>query len=150
MSERGQTIHDYLLGVVLVLLTVAVTIGILGSAFEPFFDPVDNEDQIMADNLADELIELNQTQFSERTIDLDGLEAVLDDEDAFDRVKQRAGLPSYQQANVTIQQSGETLNSYDGVSDPGDEPAAQSVRFVRNVHTDGDCNDGCLLIVRVW
>ena len=154
MTRRGQTIHDYLLGVVLVLLTIAVTIGIVGSAFEPFFDPVDNEDQIMADNLADELIELNQTHFGERTIvyenpdtDEQGFRNTLQTGD-LDRLTERAGLPPHKSANVSIQYGGETR--FLAGDDPGDEATVQSYRIVRGVTPDGDCGDGCRLVVRVW
>lgn len=149
MTRRAQTVHDYLLGVVLVILTIGVAIGLLGSAYEPFYDPVNNEDETMAENLGDEVVEANTTMWGERTVNVSGLVAHLDDN--FQTVRHRAGIPDWKDANVTIRHDREVLASA-GEAMTG-EPEAREIRFVRGVEADGpyeDCQEGCRIVIRVW
>jgi hypothetical protein len=147
MTERAQTVHDYLLGIVIVLLTVGVALGIVGNAYAPFFDPVDNEEQTMAENLADEAIEVNQTMWGEQTVALANLNETL--EDNFGRLKDWAGIPDWKRANVTIfDENRDIVRS--GGANPTDEPAGSQSRVIMSVESDDPCHEGCRMVVRVW
>lgn len=151
MTRRAQTIHDYLLGIVLIVLTIGVAIGLLGSAYEPFFDPVSNEEQNMADNLGDELVDVHSTTWGDRTVDLGALDASISDEDALEDLRLRAGIPEWKSVNVTIQHDREVIVS--GGDAMTGEPDARSVRSIRSIQIDGQygaCSDGCRIVVRVW
>ncbi len=143
MTERGQTIHDYLLGIVIVILTVGTAIGVLGLAYDPFFDPVDNEDQNLANNIAEEVLEMGATEHGGQTVSIAAINQSLENTAADDFGTQ------WRQWNVTI----ETPEG-DQVTAAGDTPEgeadARSVRMVRAIESDIDCGNGCQLIVRVW
>lgn len=145
MTDRGQTIHDYLIGVVIVILTIGVAIGLLGAAYDPFFDPVDTEDRTLADTLADEVVTATQTASGERTVSYAKTSEVLADD--FDRLTAQAGFPDWRQANVTVEDAtGETVVTAGDARE--DEAEAVSIRLVKSV--ESECAGGCRIIVRVW
>lgn len=149
MTRRAQTVHDYLLGVVLVILTIGVAIGLVGSAYEPFFDPVNNEEDTMAETLGDEVVEANTTMWGERTVDVASLVDLLNDD--FQTVRQRAGIPDWKDANVTIRHDREVLAT--AGEEVHGEPDAREIRVIRGVQADGpyeDCQEGCRVVIRVW
>lgn len=150
--NRAQTVHDYLLGIVVVILTIGVAIGILGGAYDPFFDPVDHEDETLADNLADAVIEAETTMWGDRLVHLVGLEATLADDDAFDDLRHGAGLPEFKHAHVrVIDEDNEVVevdgNELVGGDEATDDPAAIRVRSIHSV--EDTCEEGCRLVVEV-
>lgn len=152
MNQRAQTVHDYMLGIVLVLLAITVSIGLLGNAYEPFFDPVDTEDEVMADALADEVVTVNSTVNDARTVHLEALETTLDDQAKFDRLVDRAGLPGWKDAQVRIEDRNDEEFVAGAGSDIEGEPSARSIRHISAVgvgESDLDCTDGCRIIVEV-
>jgi len=143
MTDRGQTVHDYLLGVVIVILTVGTAIGVLGLAYDPFFDPVDNEDQNLANNIGEEILEAGTSAQGEKTISIDAINESLQDasDDEFGT--------QWRQWNITIETlDGEIITS--AGDSPEGEADARSVRIINSVEQTSDCADGCQLIVRIW
>ncbi len=143
MTERGQTVHDYLLGVVIVILTVGTAIGVLGLAYDPFFDPVDSEDQNLANNIAEDVLEMGATGQGTQTVSIGAIDnelAGISDDDFGTQ---------WRQWNVTIETpDGDQIVS---AGDPTDgEADTRSVRMIQAVESEYDCGDGCQLIVRVW
>ena len=145
MSQRAQTVHDYMLGIVLVLLVITVAIGILGNAYEPFFDPVDNEDEVMANSLVDEIVELNQTTMSGQQVDYDALSVTLANN--LESVALGAGISDadIRHLRVTILSDGDVIGEYG--DDPVAEPSATASRMIHSA--SGECTDGCQLVVEV-
>jgi hypothetical protein len=157
MSDRGQTAHDYLLGMVLVLLTVAAVFAFFPEVFVPFEDPVETEEQHMAGRLADEVVEVNRTVREERTVNVTGLEWTLRDPDAFHRLTERSGIPEWKQVNVAIRGRDGKVLATSTTSDPGSvfrsessSPAATRVRTIMAHNRSSECADSCQVVVRVW
>lgn len=157
MPDRGQTAHDYLLGMVLVLLTVAAVFAFFPEVFVPFEDSVDTGDEHMATRLADEVVGVNSTAGEERTVNVTGLERTLRDTGAFGRLAERSGIPEWKQVNVTVQGSGGTVLAASTTSGPGSVfrpetsgPAASRVRTILAHNRSSECADGCQVVVRVW
>lgn len=157
MDERGQTLQDYLLGISLLLLTVAGVFGFFPEVFVPFQETVGAEDRLMADRLADEVVEVNATVEEERTVNLTALNRTLTDPDGLGRLKNRSGIPAWMPVNVTVQdedgtllirgESGEAGTVY---RDDGSEAVATRVRTIQAQNRSSPCADSCQVVVRVW
>ncbi len=149
MTDRGQTVYDYLLGVILVLVTIVVVLSLFPQVFGPFVDPVSSDRDEMGERIAMSVIETNGTTGGERTLDLDS-DAF--DDDYIDSVRSKSGVPEFQPVNVTLQTPDETLESGGNVRPPG-TTTATTTRIV-TVSPDSsladECNPGCYLTVRVW
>lgn len=144
MNERGQTAYDYLLGVVLLLVTIVAVLALFPQLFGPFVDPVSTDQQKMADSLSAELIETNSTLDKERTLALNTI-----DDSYVDQLKNRTGVPENRNVNITVQDGPGDVIEQGGDRRFGVDPAATTVRQIRLAET-GDCRDGCQLVVRVW
>lgn len=155
MTDRGQTIHDYLLGIVVVLLTVAGVFAFFPDVFTPFQDPVGTDDQHMAEELADELLESQVTTGGDRTINLTHLGGTLGNATAMGALLNRSGVPDWKNLNVTVQsRAGVLLRSKtSGVGSvyrpEASDPPATTTRIVQG-RGNGPCTESCQLIVRVW
>ena len=157
MNDRGQTLHDYLLGITLVLLTVAAVFAFFPDVFEPFDRPVDEEDSYMADRLSEEVVAENAVVGSDRTVDLDALNRSLRDPSTFRRLTNRSAIPSWKQVNVTVRaRDGEVLVAGESavvgsVYREGDTgPTATRVRTIQAHNRSSQCAMGCQVVVRVW
>lgn len=157
MTDRGQTIHDYLLGIVLVLLTIAGVFAFFPDVFVPFQEPVESEDRQMATELAAELVEVNSTTQGEQTINVTGLEQTMEDPDALGGLINQSGIPGWKQVNVTVQNEtgsvligGESSETGSVFREDSSGPAATFVRTVQAQNRSHDCADGCQIVVRVW
>lgn len=143
--ERGQTAHDYLIGVTVMLLTLAGTFALVPGLFTPFQEPVAGDEQTMADRLADDLVEQHQMPRRSNTIKSGSLDTALED-DNFENTLARSGIPR-SGINVNVTVDGGNLDGGDPyTTDEG--AAATSIRIVR-FDTDV-CDPACRLIVRVW
>lgn len=152
MTHRGQTTNDYLIGIVLLLLTITVVFGFFPSMFAPFEEPVGSDEETMAANLGTELVSNTTQPGTEQTVNLTRVHEIIDSEP--EALGNRSGVPGWKRWNVTVVDSNGQVVS-DGTNDVvgGDDwngsPAATTVRFV--VAGDAtDCEDGCRLVVRVW
>lgn len=154
MSERGQTAYDYLLGIVLLLVTIITVLSLFPQVFGPFVDPVATDREKMADRVAAEIIETNATMDGERTLDIEALDTGDVNEGYLDQLVDRSGVGDHRELYVEIQTGpGERIGDI-GKEPPPGEPTATTVRNIRAVAVPGepqdDCTDGCKLIVRVW
>lgn len=152
MRERGQTAYDYLLGIVLLLVTIITVLSLFPQFFGPFVDPVSTDREKTSDRVAAEVIEMNSTMDTERTLDIEGLDQTIesDEETYLQTIRERAAVDEFRNVNIVIQsgQGSETTLSI-GDQQPAGEPTATTVRNIRGVAHE-DCRDGCKLIVRVW
>lgn len=148
MNERGQTANDYLIGIIIVLVTVVAVFGFFPSIFDPFEESVGSDDRAMANNLASELIADNTAPGTQQTLNQTAFEQDLTNSET---LKQRAGIKEWRQINVTIEQTGRVIvrGGNDDNFAKATVPAATTVRIVR-IAGHSDCDDGCYLIVRVW
>ncbi|PSQ27581.1 hypothetical protein BRD09_08235 [Halobacteriales archaeon SW_10_68_16] len=156
MDDRGQTLQDYLLGILLVLLTIASVFAFFPEIFVPFGDPGDPGNQEMADELADEVVAVNATFGREGTVDTAGLNRTLRDPDGFGRLVNRSGIPDWKGVNVTVRDgdrvvfASETATVGSVYRENSSGPAATRARTIRGVNESMACADGCRVVVRVW
>jgi len=144
MTDRGQTVHDYLLGTVLVILTIGAAIGLLFGAYDPFFDPVDAEDENVANSISQYVIDEYGYGYGGQAVNITAIQETLDD-DTIDRSV--VPLGQTHQFNITVQ-DGDNIVHQVGQERSG-AAETTSVRVITAPGT-GDCSNNCLLIVRVW
>lgn len=152
-ADRGQTINDYLLGMILLLLSIALVFGYFPGIFQPFETEVSNEEEAMATNLAAELVDNSTVGESQQTVNLTVLDQTMAD---FDEDSEPAGIPEWLQWNATVLDSeGEVIeheHNNEKIQNGSvwrDDLAGSTVRFVSAVDND-DCGEGCRILVRVW
>lgn len=151
-DARGQTLQDYLFGAILVLLTVLGVFAFAPTVFSPFEEPVESENQQLADRLAVELVEETRALADSQTISFDRLNASLTG-GLSERID-AAGVRPTKRVNVTVRDpaTGRIVTASDtdgGGSVFRNDPAATAVRTIQGLRGD-PCRDGCQLIVRVW
>jgi len=155
MTDRAQTLQDYLLGISLVLLTIIGVFTFFPDVFVPFEEPVASEDREMATELADELVEANRTMRGTQTVNFTGLSGSMQ-EPILGRLVNRSGIPGWKQVNVTIMESNTVLVRGDtnGVGSvfrqDSSDPPATVVRTVQARNRTHTCAESCQLVVRVW
>lgn len=139
MNSRGQTAYDYLLGIVLLLVTIITVLSLFPQVFGPFVDSVSSDREKMADRVASDVIEQTALDGSERTVNttkLDGMD--------IEQLKAQSGVPETQSVNITVQGADVQV----GDERLGNDPSATVTRTVKT--RDSDCQAGCKLTVRVW
>jgi len=156
MTERGQTIHDYLLGIVLVLLTIAGVFAFFPEVFTPFQEPVESDEQHMSERLADEVIEVNRTMGGSQTVNYTALTETLTDGDKLNRLVNRSGIPRWKQVNITVEnQTGvvaasETNQRGSVYRLDRQNPAATTTRTIEAKSAAPACEQSCQIVVRIW
>jgi len=155
MTDRGQTLQDYLLGIVLVLLTIIGVFTFFPDVFVPFDEPVESEDREMATELADELVEANRTQRGTQTVNVTALEQSIQDP-ILGRLVTQSGIPDWKQLNVTIKESDQVIEvgAANGTGSvfrqDSSDPPATVIRTVQAQNRTHACAQSCQLVVRVW
>ena len=153
-TGRAQTTNDYLLGIVLVLLTIAAVFAFFPGLFQPFEEPTSSDEETMVDNLADQIVATNASVDGERTVYSESfvsyLSTVDSDEQKREQFGAEAGLQTWMRWNASIQEPGEEpILEYGDSRDTHDGPTANAVRFIKLDGHD-NCHSGCQLVVRVW
>lgn len=143
-TDRGQTTQDFAVGIGLFLLVIVFVVTFLPSVLAPFGGIDDTERTSQAERVAIEVVEDTSTDPFQRTLDRDDLDEVLgslDDPTNF-------GLAEHRSVNITLESlDGEQVKEGGGAHYSG-ESAGTWTRIVTT--TDGDCVEGCRLIIRVW
>jgi len=156
MTDRGQTIHDYLLGVVLVLLTILGVFTFFPDVFTPFEESVQTDEQQMSEELATELIRANQTLRDSQTVNYTALTETINDGDRLGTLTNRSGIPRWKQVNVTVVNrtgvvaAAETSRRGSAYTVDDGDPAATTTRTIEVRPAVPACDGGCRLVVRVW
>jgi len=158
MADRGQTAHDYLIGVSIMLVTLFGIFAFVPGIFQPFQEPIGTDEEAMADRVGDHLVTDHAVAGARNTLDGDALKTTLTDDSAFLDLLQRAGVPAdRRQVNVTVSQAdGTRVDTGATWSRPSDEHvyfvnqsvSATTIRVVQ--FQDGRCDPVCRIIVRVW
>lgn len=158
--ERGQTQQDFLIGIILLILTMVGVFALVPGIFHPFQDPVQANEQDKADRLAEMLIENTSVDgtgtllYRSNVSDSWGLDNATAD-GAFGTLLEDAGISpgTTPLVNVTVKNGTNTLfwsEGYAATSYQLNEGAAgTTVRVVRFVDDDS-CDPICRLVVRVW
>ncbi|MFC7073650.1 hypothetical protein ACFQJ7_15375 [Halovenus rubra] len=151
MSERAQTVNDYLLGITIFLVSIILVFGYFPNVFMPFEEEVGNDESVMAENIAAELVENSSVAEAERTVEFAALNRSMD---SLANDATQVGIPDWLRWNATVRNgTGMVVESASERLQNGsvwrDKTAATTIRFVR-IEQPGVCDDGCRLIVRVW
>lgn len=146
MTNRGQTPSDYLIGISLVLVTILGIFAFVPTVFDPFEPTLGPEEQVMADRLADDLVENHTAVPTEQTVNLTALNETLEDD--FEATRDASGLPDWKQVNVSVRATTRQVTATGDNFVQGSGSAGTSIRTITS-HEDV-CNDSCQLVVRVW
>lgn len=154
MTDRGQTANDYLIGIIIVLVTIFAVFGFFPSIFTPFEEPVTSDEETMADNLANTVIDTHRTMNGERTLNFTQLETNITTTANLETIKEQSGIPDWKQINVTVRTGPTETPIMQGGDTTGNAVTATTVRNIRaQDSTSGslgeNCGDGCKLVVRV-
>ena len=169
-DDRGQTVQDYLLGVVVMFLAVVFVFGYLPSMFDAYDSPTDTLRSDQADRAAEYLVSNysvgdrpNVLKYREpgginRTLSRDGGMAAGREQTALNTSTDRRLRPNVNVilVNSTVLTSRDDLIPLTDGGVPyayGDEyngqPAERSVRVVQ-LNGSSQCSPTCWLVVRVW
>lgn len=149
---RGQTLHDYTVGISLFVLTLSTVLAGLFGFVGPLSTEVGSEEVSQSERVATTVVQNLST--GQRPNELDSGELVATLARSEDDLRTRWGIPQSARLNVTLT----TLNGSRIVSDGGSKLTAGSP-YQRNVAAstarvvtldDGPCRPGCRLVVRAW
>mgnify|MGYP000424578282 CR=1 FL=1 len=169
-DERGQTLQDYVIGVVIVLLATFFVIAYLPNVFASYDSPTDGIRSDQADRVAEHIITNYSVEDKTHVLRYNGsggLHSRLSTEAGMNTLRERASLntstdrriPPHVQVflvNASTLSSrdtltpavhnGETLSYGDSYRD---QAAARSIRVV-TMDDKTVCDPNCWLVVRVW
>lgn len=160
MTERGQTQQDYLIGIIILILTLISVFALIPGIFEPFQNPVQAQEQDEADRLADTLltnasVDGGTLVYRSNTSGKWGLDNATEGA-AFETLLAKAGISSARSGtlvNVTVQHGQNELFWSEGPATSSyrvnEGAAATTVRIIRFADDDS-CDPACRLVVRVW
>ena len=153
-QERGQTLIDYVAGISVFFITLALVLTLLPSFVNPYQSDVAGEDTAQAERISQQLVGNLSIQGEPNRLDLTSFRNMLALSGS--ALNDRYGVPDHKNINVTvrtmngttwIEAGGDNLTSkvtYDGQS------AATRVRIVRFDGGTANCDPACRLLVRVW
>ncbi|WP_459193393.1 DUF7287 family protein [Halosimplex sp. J119] len=151
-ADRGQTLHDYTIGISLFIITLSTVLAGLFGFVGPLSTGVGSEEISQSDRVATTLVQNLSTGRQPNELDADLLENTLTGSES--ALRTRWGIQQTAQFNVTLT----TLNGSRIVSHDGSKLAV-GARYrgnaagstARIVTLDsGACRPGCRLAVRAW
>lgn len=154
-EKRAQTLHDYVAGVSVFVLTVAVVLGLLPTVVAPFQANDESVTATQATRVAGQAVGNLSVDGVPNTLSAQNLSAMLAEDE--DGLRERFGVPEERHVNVTVTalNGSRILTNASGVPatagvTAANEDTSDAARIV-GVNADGwDCTPGCRLLVRVW
>ncbi len=155
-ADRGQTLHDYVAGISVFIVTITVVLGLLPGVLAPYQADGNVADTTRADRISDRLVSNLSTASAPNIIDSEEISTVLDKSNA--ELQTRFGLEEYQNVNVSVKTlngsafvvdpfTGGSLTA--GANDAGNSNSA-SARIISLSDPPSNCRPACRLIVKVW
>ncbi|QLH80610.1 DUF7287 family protein [Halosimplex pelagicum] len=152
-ADRGQTLHDYTVGISLFIITVStVLVGLFGFV-GPLSTGVGSEEVSQSERISTALVQNLSTGRQPNELRADLLETALSRSET--QLRTRWGLERSTQFNVTFT----TLNGSRIVTDGGGTKLAAGSNYGGNAagstarivqFDDGTCRPACRLTVRTW
>lgn len=151
-ADRGQTLHDYTIGISLFIITLSTVVAGLFGFIGPLSTGVGSEEISQTDRVATTLVQNLSTGRQPNELDADLLENTLARSES--ALRTRWGLQQTAQFNVSLT----TLNGSRIVA-PGGTKLAAGPRYQGNAAgstarivtlDSGACRPGCRLAVRAW
>ncbi|MFB6311712.1 MAG: hypothetical protein ABEH64_11110 [Salinirussus sp.] len=145
--DRGQTLHDYVAGISVFVLTIGVVLGLLPGVIAPFSGDGTAVDASTATRITGQIVGNHSVADTETTLNESALGDVfaLDEED----LRSRYGLGPEQHVNLTLTGlDGTPLHDTAGATAAGEDTSSAS--RVIELQPPGTCSPACRLTVRVW
>jgi len=154
-DERGQTLHDYVAGISVFILTVTLVIGLLPSVVAPYQGTGNVADATKTDRISDRLVSNLSTASAPNVLNIDLLSNVTNKTN--EQLQVRYGLSDHQNVNLSVTSLNGSAIVRNGSGDPlaagantvGNDPTS-SARVIALSERRPHCQTGCRLIVRVW
>lgn len=155
MDARGQTLHDYVAGISVFVLTVAVVLGLLPSVVAPFNADTGAAESTVAERIGEQVVANLSLSGAPNTLESDNVTSLFAKDEA--GLRARFGLRDVHHVNLTLT----NLNGSTILVDPGGTPqtagasaatedVSSAARIVRLDEPGFDCRPACRLLVRVW
>jgi hypothetical protein len=155
MDDRGQTLHDYVAGISVFILTVAVVLGLLPSVVAPFQGDGQAIETSQASRIGDYTVSNLSATTAPNVLDADNLTSVMAMNEP--ALRDRYGLPEYRHVNLSLltPNGSRTLVGPGGTTLRAGAPAAPedvrtAARIVQVSEPGFGCKPACRLVVRVW
>lgn len=153
MNQRGQTLHDFAIGVSVFLITLSVVLTMIPGIFTPFSASTQSQHSVIADRVASGVLDDLSEDGTRNRLDTAGTDAFFDDAstpvDATD-LRNRYGLERTANVNVELITGEESF----AVGDDYEGRAVASTQRVVTMDGTGSggwsCSPSCRIIVRVW
>lgn len=152
LGIRGQTLHDYTVGISLFVLTVAAALTVMFGFLDPLSAGVTTEDVSQSERVSEAIVGNHSTERQPNELRTERLATTLGQSPA--ALKVRWGVENSTNLNVSV----ETLNGSRIAGPPGTSLAAGSSHAGRETATaarvvefdESVCDPACRLVVRVW
>lgn len=152
---RAQTLHDYVAGISVFVLTVALVLGLLPTVVAPFQSDGEAVTATQATRVAGQVVGNLSVESVPNTLSAENFSALLATNAT--ELRDRYGLPEGRYVNLTVTalNGSQILTNATGTpatagATAANEEASDAARVIR-VNADGwDCIPGCRLLVRVW
>lgn len=162
IRQRGQTPHDFALGIGIFILTVAFTLAFVPASLSfADADPGATE-TTLADRSAVAIIGNLSTGARQNEINATATAEYFDTVENESELQNRLDLPETVSINATVRSlddavvlqvdnsTGHSIRLDAGRSYPETQPAAETSRVVTMTGDVGMCSPGCQLVVRIW
>jgi len=154
-DERGQTLHDYVAGISVFILTITVVIGLLPGLLAPYQAGGNAADATAVKRISDQLVSNLSTASAPNVLDNALLSDIMAKNDT--QLQERYGLANYTNVNlsvVTLNASAYVRNETGmpltgGAGWYGNDPTS-TARIISMGDPSSDCKPACRLVVRVW
>jgi hypothetical protein len=154
-GRRGQTLHDYIAGISVFVLTITAVLGLLPAVTAPYDAGGNAADVTIAERIGDRVVSNLSSPNDPNVLNTEAFETAmtLDDEGLQDRY----GLEEYRNVNVSLRtmngsrvvRNGAGARLSAGANAVGND-AATAARVVTMTDRPADCDPACRLVVRVW
>lgn len=156
-AGRGQTLHDYVAGISVFVLTLAVVLGLLPSVIGPFQAESGTADATEAMRIADRIITAENHSFAgaPNRLNASAIDDLMNTSEA--TLQTRYGLASHQHINLSLRtMNGTTVlrNASGALLRTGGTAVSEEPRSAARIVTLDDesysCTPACRLVVKVW
>lgn len=153
MDERGQTLHDFAIGVSVFLITLSIVLTMVPGIFTPFSSSTQSHHSVMADRVASGVLDDLSEDGTRNRLDTARTDEFFDTSvvptDEVD-LRDRYGLDRFVDINVELITGEKSFN----IGDTYEGRAVASTQRVVTMDGKGDggwhCSPSCRIIVRVW
>lgn len=151
-AERGQTLHDYTIGISLFVLTVSAVLAALFGFLGPLSVGVGSEEVAQSERISETMVQNLSSERQPNELRADGLESTLDQ--SVDRLRARWGIERSTSLNVTLTTlNGSRILERGGTKlTVGSQYEGSATGTTARIVTldDGTCDPACRLVVRTW